>query len=160
MEVLSRYILSVVCAAVLAGILCSLIPGTGGIQSLLRFLSGVYLIITMIQPLIRFDFTWLEDMVMPEASAWRNPAEEGEQIAREEVAERIQTELTAYILDKASDLGGELHVDIRFSDDPVPVPLEADLTGSISSHGKESLIQVLEYDLGIAKENQRWNTAG
>ena len=160
MEALSQYILSVVCAAVLAGILCALIPGTGMIQSLLRFLTGVYLIITMIQPLIRFDFTWLEELVMPEASVWSNPAEEGEKIAREEAAERIEAELTAYILDKASALGGELHVDIRFSDDPVPVPLEADLTGSISSHGKASLIQVLEHDLGIVKENQRWNTTG
>lgn len=160
MEALSRYVLSVICAGVLAGMLSALIPATGPTGGLIRFLSGVYLIITLIQPLIGFNFSGLEELLIPVGSVWDSPAEKGEELAREAAAERIRAELTTYILDKASALGGELQVDIRFNEDPVPLPLAVVLTGSISDRGKASLTRVLEEELGIAKENQRWNTKG
>lgn len=156
MESVREYLVSVTCAAVLCGILCTMVDEkqTGG--ALVKLLCGIFLSLTLIMPLSRISLAELD------LSSWQITREgeeasaEGLEYARQAKSEIIKTKTEAYILDKARQYDLELTVEVEVSDGEIPMPEAVVLRGRISPYARVQLQHLMETELGIPKENQRW----
>ena len=148
------YILSVTCAGVMAAILRAL-AGEGTMRKLAKLLSGLFLAVTVLSPLVQFEIPdparWLEDyMAEGEASV-----QTGEVMAKEYSASIISAEVEAYILDKAAELGCEILAEVRLDDGGLPQSVV--LSGDISTARKAELTRLLARDLGLGEEAVIWS---
>lgn len=156
MEVVREYLVSVTCAAVLCGILCTIVDEkqTGG--ALVKLLCGLFLSLTLIMPLSRLSLTELD------FSSWQITREgeaasaEGFEYARQAKSQIIKSQTEAYILDKARQYDLDLTVEVEVSDGEIPLPQGVVIRGRISPYAKVQLQHLMETELGILKENQRW----
>ena len=150
MNGLTQYILTVVTAAMLVGILQSL-AGQGTMGILTKLLSGVFLALTMLSPVLKLEIpdpaAWFSDMVMDGESL----AAEGEAMAADAKEDIIRSQVEAYILDKAD---ADLAVSVEL--DAAGVPCGVTLTGDVSPRTKAQLSRMLAEDLGLGKEVQQW----
>lgn len=156
MEAAGRYIVSVSAAAILCGILKSILPSKGTHAAILRLVSGIFLSLVTIQPLAHVDLVALPAISDAYVSEAQSAAAQGEFQSRRAAADIIKAQAEAYILDKARLLHGELTVEVTLSDGEPPIPVSVRLTGSISPYAKSRLSAILQEDLGISKENQIW----
>lgn len=153
MTELRQYIYSVVSAALVCGILSSLVK-KGGPGGFLRILCSFFLVLTVIRPFSRADFSQIMHVTTPYKQEGVCAAATGTQMAQEAKAQIIKQNLEAYILDKAIQHNADLCVAVTLNDDHIPI--FAELSGEISPYAKQHLQQLLISDLGIAKENQLW----
>ena len=157
MEALGRYILSVTAAAILLGILRSLLGKKGRGAALVQLIGGLFLTFTMVAPMADVDLDAIFDspwMFSADASVF---ADEGHAISQEQLRSIIKERSEAYILDKASSYHAQLDVDVIVSQDAMPIPTAVRLRGSISPYVKGEMEQWLQDNMGIQKENQLWN---
>ena len=158
MDGIREYLISVTAAAVLCGILKSLMGEKGNSAALVRLICGIFLALTVIRPLKELnltDISLLPSSLMTEARATSG---EGVDYTRQTKADLIKEQCEAYILDKAQTLGASIQVEIRISDDSEPIPVGSMITGNLSPYAKNQLSNALEKDLGIAQEDQKWKT--
>lgn len=156
MKQLGDYVLSVTAAAIIIGILTSLMDGKGGAAALVKMIGGLFLAFVIVQPIAKLDVSAMLSFTEGFARDGETAAAEGENMAAEAVADIIKTNTQAYILDKAETYRAELTVEVTLSQDQVPVPVAASLKGNVSPYAKAQLQKILEDDLGIPKENQLW----
>ena len=156
MEAVRGYLLSVICAAVLGSVLASILPGKSGIAGLVRFAAGVYLTVTILQPILRFDFSSLEDFLQVTAADYAAPSAEGERLADAAMEERIRSSTTSYILDKVISFGAQADVQVELTGDDIPVPRAVIISGNIPADIRSQLEVFLATELGIERENQQW----
>lgn len=154
MTALGEYIFSVVAAAMIIGIINSFQDSKSGSGVLIRMMGGLFLAFTVIAPLAEFDFSGIADFFEDFAAVGQSAAAYGQNVASEELKSIIKAEVEAYILDKANALDAVLTVEVAL--DEASVPAAVRLQGSVSPYGKARLQQILEDELGIAKENQVW----
>lgn len=150
MNGLTQYILTVVAAAMLVGILQSL-AGQGTMGILTKLLGGVFLALTMLSPVLKLEIpdpaAWFSDMVMDGESL----AAEGEAMAADAKEDIIRSQVEAYILDKAdADLAVSVELDAE------GIPCGVTLTGDVSPRTKAQLSRMLAEDLGLGEEVQQW----
>lgn len=156
MDGLGRYILSVVSAAVISGILTSMVSPKGTVGALIRMMCGLFLAFTVIAPVGNLDYdvlTTFSDAYFEEGVA---AASQGEKRTREATAELIKQKTEAYILDKAAELQVEITVEVTVSDSGDPVPEEVIIRGDPAQQEKRLLQEMIATELGIPKEHQRW----
>ena len=150
MNGLTQYILTVVTAAMLVGILQSL-AGQGTMGTLTKLLGGVFLALTMLSPVLKLEIPdpaeWFEDLVMDGESL----AAEGEAMAADAKEDIIRSQVEAYILDKA---GADLTVSVEL--DAEGIPCGVTLTGDVSPRTKAQLSRMLAEELGLGEEVQQW----
>ena len=156
MEPLRQYVLSIAVAAILCGLVLSMAP-KGQFQGILKLVCGVFLALLVIEPVTRLDpsgllFRFRGDWQADGAAA----AAFGEEAARDATSSYIKQESEAYILDKARDLGFSLDVDVSVGEDDLPLPEVAVIRGSMPESVRRELAQLIEENLGIAKENLQW----
>lgn len=156
MEQLSRYILSVIAAAMITAILTGILDKKGSAGTLVRLIGGLFLAFCIVQPLANFDWSALTAFAEGFSADGEAAAAQGEILADEEYRSIIKSRVEAYILDKAETYQAELTVEVTLSDQDVPVPAAARLQGSISPYAKSQLQQMMEEELGISKEDQLW----
>lgn len=156
MENLKQYILAVVAASVLCGLILTLTGKKSTTGPVIKLLCGIFLSLTLIVPLSGpdlLDFTSYENF-------WSNEAEHyasfGQESASVEVGSIITEQCQAYILDKAASLGADIQVQIKLSQDEPPTPWEIHVTGSISPYAKGILKKTIIDELGIPEERQIW----
>lgn len=152
MNALGQYILSVTAAALISGLLCGLLE-TGFGKELLKLLCGLFLTLTVLKPISDIDFTAIQRTYQAERTAAAYTSAAGEKMAQDAIADIIKRETEAYILDKAAEWDAEISVEITIEHN---LPIAAKLQGRISPYAKTQLGTVLEKELGITKENQRW----
>jgi len=153
MRQIGQYVVSLTCAALISGLLPSLL-NEGGMKTMVRLVCGVFLTITALSPLTDFSFPELDmvtDWYQAEGEA---AAAQGEALARQEKSAIIKEGLEAYILDKAAAMGQQITVQISL--DPEGLPLFAEVEGTVSSHAGQMLSKIMETELGIPKEKQQW----
>ena len=152
---MGRYIISVVTAALLCGVLTGFMKDCW-IKKLLKLLCGVFLTFTVIRPVIDFAIPEFPDLgnIYEEAE---EAAQEGKRFAEDSFTDIITAQSEAYILDKAKAMEVFLTAEIATSSvDGIPVPESVVLEGEISPEKKELLSQIITDELGIPKENQVW----
>lgn len=158
MEAVRSYILSVTAASLLCCIATAL-SGKNGIHSkILKLMSGVFLTLVLVAPLVKTTFRFPEIYIQNISAEADSIAANAENNMKQEICAIIKEKTEAYILKKAADLNTELSVTVTLDENNAyPVPKRAHIRGSISPYAKKLLSQILKDDLGIALEDQVWN---
>ena len=155
MAALRQYVFSIVAASIISGVvMCFLQSGT--VKELLKMICGLFLAFMVISPIRQIDLSDFAITASTEADKGKEAAADGEELAADAIAQIIKTETEAYILDKAAELNAALEVRVTVSEDDLPVPVAAELSGGISPYAKRQLEAYLTDELGIPKENQIW----
>jgi len=154
MNALRQWLTGVIGCAMLTSLLEQLCP-EGGAKKVLRFAGGLLLVLSLLRPAAQLR--------LPETSGGGLRAEterlERTFTARNKAvfAARIAEGTRAYIEDKAAELGLRVRAEVRTeTTGGLPLP------ESVTLHGEESeaLSTLIEAQLGIPKEKQRWTTDG
>lgn len=153
MSVLRQYVLSVVAAALICGILSGFVQG-GFHKQWIRLICGFFLTITILGPLADVDLNSLQKWGLPELQEAETATAMGKQAAEKAISDIIIMESEAYILDKAAAMNTNITVEITL--DAQQTPEQIVLCGNVSPYARRQLESILESDLGITKENQRW----
>lgn len=153
MENLRQYIMSVILAALICGILLGLVHSKSS-EKAIRLLCGLFLTLTV----IRFPGQIELDSLFSSYSSYNQTAQDaaalGKKRASKMAADSIKAQYETYILDKASALNAEVSIDISVNQEYIPI--HANISGKISPYNRHRLEDILETDLGITKENQLW----
>ena len=156
MDTLRQYIVSVTTAALICALIKSL-SAKSSYHRTIGLLCGLFLAISILSPFLRPDPDfWVQTFAQnfrTEASA---AAAIGQKSHHEYLAVIIKQKVEAYILDKAAQWNITPEITVFLSDGEMPVPVSVEIRGEISPYEKQRLAQILEIDLGISKENQRW----
>lgn len=152
-----QYLFAVVCAAIVASLTISVVDNKSAASSLVKVISGLFIVITMLAPLRKFSFIdiadYWENMKMDASAAIAN----GEQSTKNELIACIAKQTESYILDKASALGLDLSVEVFVGNDEIPIPESVVLSGNASPYAKIKLQDMISGELGIAEANIAWN---
>ena len=154
MDSLREYILSVVCAAILCGIIKGLAGKTGGSTPVMKLLCGIFLTLSMVKPLMEIKLEDLTDYTRDLHTEAVAASAQGEEIYDSLLKDRIIASTESYILDKARELSMELDVEVSLDQDQIP--REVILKGEWEEPRKRELQDILASELGIAKERQIW----
>lgn len=156
MEVIGRYLLQLTAAAILCRILMSLAGAKGSMAAILRLMTGIFMTLTMVGPLLHIriaDMTDYFDRITVDADYI---TQAGVETAKESLRDIIKERAETYILDKAGTFGAELTVEVSVDGLEWPVPSKVSIRGSISPYGKKRLQALICEDLGIPLEEQVW----
>lgn len=156
MEALGRYILSVTAAAVLLGILRTLLDKKSGSGVLLQLIGGLFLTFTVISPITTINPDALLDGPWELTGQGSAIAAQGQAMAQKELESIIKAQCEAYILDKAQTYQAALEVEVTLNQDEIPAPAAVRLRGSVSPYAKQALQQWLYDEMGISREDQQW----
>ena len=154
MEGLRAYLLRLLWAAMVCGILNRMVKGSG-CAPVIRLLCGVFLTVVLVQPLCGLSFEeplrWTEDLNALGAEI----VEQGSREAQAQKEAIIKTRLEAYIVEKAAQAGASVTADITLGGDGLPRAVT--VTGALSPAAKRQLRQVMTEALGIPEVRQQWN---
>ena len=154
MEHIREYLISVTSAALLCGILQTL-AGQKSSSALLKLICGIFLSLTVIRPLadIRVEkFDFLTQQIRTDAES---AVAEGADYAKQAMIRQIKEQSEAYILDKAAAFDCDITAEVTAEGDP-PVIKACTIRGDLSAYAQTQLSRILEADLGIPEEDQRW----
>ena len=155
MEVLRSYVLSVVCAALVCGVLTDLSEKTGFAKPL-RLVCSIFMAYTLVSPLMRFRFPGWEARNNCYWADARSAAARGENLHALSVAAIIRQETEAYILKEAKSIGANLEVEVELDSGEPPAPSAVTLRGDFDESIETRLSRLLADELGIPKEHQTW----
>lgn len=156
MDFLRDYMLNLIVGAMACSILLNLFPGKP-FSDIGKFLCGVFLTISLLQPLSEADFSrFLSPETQPDTQSGEALAAMGQAYSQNLLAQCIKQDAQTYILDKAASLGLSLDAEVILSQGDIPVPESVTLTGSADDAPRSRLEQIIVQDLGIPKENQLW----
>lgn len=158
MDGIRSYILSVTAAGVVCALTASIGGEKGTIGAVRKLLCGIFMTFVVLSPLTKVSVGALSDLTDSIISEGETAAAAGWQESESALRKGIKTRTEAYISSEAAQLGLKLEVEITLSADPIPVPAAVALTGAASPYAKMRLADILENQLGIAKENQAWNS--
>ncbi|HIT33040.1 MAG TPA: hypothetical protein IAC31_00200 [Candidatus Faecousia intestinigallinarum] len=156
MALIGKYLVSVAAAAILCGIVTTLLGKKGTISAVIKLVCGIFLCFTVLRPWKSSGLADWTDFTGDIAADASGAVQRGETAAREAMAESIKSQTEAYILDKAAALEAVVRVEVTLMEGDPPLPGSVEIKGNISPYAKARLSQVLEEELGIPKEEQRW----
>jgi len=153
------WILGLTAASIIAAILISLSP-SGKSRKITIFASAFMLIVAMLRPVIGFDFSTFSTSVMHYGVMAEDYAdlleEENYRLMRVIIEERS----SAYISDKAINLGIEditVTVLTKKGDDGYPYPNEVSVEARCTAAQKTGLSNYIEGEFGVPKSKQHWS---
>ncbi len=152
-----NYLLSVVAASMLSGILLSVTPN-GAVRRTLSFLCGLVILLAALGPIARLDVEKLSQSMAGLRLETKRTAREAQSGNRELMEAIIKEQSEAYIWDKAAALGvspSRVTVEVRTEGD-WPVPCAAAIDASCTAAQRRRLSALIEQDLAIAPEEQEW----
>ncbi len=157
---MKSYILTILIAAMICAAAGILLPPKTSAGQITKLLSGVLLIVTVISPLTNISFRHLTDYLNGLSSGAEGYVEDGRAAAQEQIDAIIKAETEAYILDKASQMGLQIAVEVALDENNHSIPSGITVTGPLSPYTKEVLSGYITDTLGIAKEKQIWISKG
>lgn len=156
MDQISQYLISVVAAAIISSIAITLISKKSAHGTVVKLLVGIFMSITVVSPLTSFRLSDIGTYLESAEYSAESVANNGSEVAFQEMSVIISEQTQAYILDKASSLGLQLEVDVTLTESTPPVPHAAILMGDASPYAKMRLQQLITNDLGISEDNVIW----
>ncbi len=144
--------------SIISGAVSYVIP-EGGCKNICQILCTAALILCIIEPFQGFDFDEyaVQSALMHE---YENKFLQNAQDSRNRLNKTvIELEYCEYIMDKAKDIGiSQLDIELSTNWDTheIWVPYSVDLKGSWSFEQRQKLTGIIEDELGIPEERQRW----
>lgn len=154
MDGLRQYIVSIIIAALICGIIDGFSCGKTG--STLKLITGLFLTLTIFRPIFQINDLDFSDMIVSYTREADDSISFGEQAAQNAAGQIITEHVRAYILDKAQSLGLEISVEVFLEDEAPFLPDRISIVGSVSPQDKRRLETYISETLGIPKENQQW----
>ena len=153
MDGLCRYVICVVAAALLSGILTRLAQRCSS-GEIVRMLCGIFMTIVLIQPMIGGKELILDSELQGLGKQAEAISEEGTAEAENLRKEFIKQRVEAYISNRAETIGALMQASLSLGEDCVPFFVR--ITGSVSPMNRSRLTQVIVSELGIPREQQEW----
>ena len=151
-----EYLIGVTVAAILCGIVTAISGKKGFLGSVMKLLTGLLMALALVAPWVSISlvdlFGWTENIKSDADDIVLQGQSTGEETYRRVIKERLE----AYILDEARAMGADLSVAVTLSQEGTPVPVAAELSGSISPYHKQRLSLFMTNELGIEREDQIW----
>ena len=156
-ENIRQYIFTLICMAILCGLVPEFFENNSLQKKLLKFAAGLLMMIVAVTPLTgkeRLNINWMSaDLTQEAQAALSSGQEQADGMIQQIIIQRTQ----AYILDKATSMGAELSVEVHLSDAELPAPESVVLTGAVSPYAKKQLSKILVSDLSISEDKLQWN---
>jgi hypothetical protein len=156
MEVLRSYLLSIIAAAVVCWIATALLPKTGSISALGKLLTGVFMTVTILSPVVSWKLPDIGKLTSSFDTDAAEAVSVGKSISQEAISAIIKQQCEAYILDKAADFGAQIEVTVSVTMDAVPIPCGVRISGAYSPYARLRLGEIIHQELGIGEEAQNW----
>lgn len=157
MTALRQWLLGVACTALILAAAEGLAPD-GGVKKVCRLAGSLALLLAAVGPLLQLD----EGVIARAAGEYRSAARSYEERLTEKNNLLYQTIIedtaAAYIVDKAEELGILCQAEVTCSNDEngVPCPWEVTARGVWTEERQAALSRLLEDDLGIPPQRQRF----
>lgn len=148
-----NYLISVTAAAMIAGIVIALTKKNGSISSIIKLLSGLFVAITILHPIVDLPLNDLQLRLDHVSFDSKEAVAYGKKAADEEMMQIITERSCAYIQEKANSLGADLQIEVFLQD---LIPSSVQITGAVSPYAKLRLSQYIANELGISLEDQLW----
>lgn len=153
MNGLREYVVGVVAAALLCGIITRLTRNNAS-GEIVKMLCGVFMTIVVIQP-IAGKQSRLWEFTLPDVTRQAEAVSmEGAAAADDFRREFIKQSTEAYILSRAETMGAVIQAEVSLDENCVPFGVRID--GRISPSYRSKLTQIIASELGIPKEQQEW----
>ncbi len=156
MDHIRSYLLSVIAAALICGILSAIPSKNLALKSIQKTLCGIFMSVTLISPLTGVHLPDLHQYLDAYQADAADAVLLGQTMTQESTARFIKQQTASYILDKAAALGVSLDVWVTLSEDLPQVPCAVSLSGMVSPYAKQRLTEIIEQDLLIKREDQHW----
>ena len=156
MEDIRQYLLTVISAAFLCGIINGIIGKNGSYGTIVKLVSSLVLVLTVISPWTKIklqDLSQYTEGLMHEAETI---TQNGEAFALSQSTSIIKSKTEAYILDKAASIGLNIEVEVTLCESVPHIPCAVKITGNASPYLKQKLHKIITNDLGISEDNQLW----
>lgn len=152
MEEIRAYLLSVLSAVIISSILLRLTGKNGRLAAVMKCICGIYMLITMCEPFLNFDFSkaYIPQYFHEEAKL---AVEEGRSYAEQEMKRYIAEKTASCILEKGKTLGADITVDVIVD---ALTPSAVMISGALSPFAKKELSAWIAENLGISPEAQQW----
>lgn len=157
MEFMRNWILSVTISAMIVAVAESMMP-PGTVKKVARLTGGLVLMLGILQPILRMDY---EDLFLA-ANGFPSVSLEEQETSKtgnEEILKSIiEEELSAYVLDKAKNMGCSCEVEFRCvpGEGGTPVPEAVMVRGLLNAAQRRTMEALLTGDLGIPKDHQTY----
>ena len=158
MDSLRAWLLSLAGAALLTA-LAAMFPTSESLRRIVKLIGGVALTCLLFSPLVAFDYdsyaAALQDCRVS-VSTDGAVSDSSERLQRTV----IESELRAYILDKAAQCGVSLadaQVTLQWSTDGYWYPHEVRIVSEADENQRGKLSDCIQTQLGISVENQDWS---
>ncbi len=156
MEGIKQYLISITAAAVITGLVLSVVNLKTSVGKTIKTIASIFLLITLIGPVIKIDVTKALAMIEQDVDTMTFDTEQSARDVREVYEKLIIERTEAYILDEANTLGARVDVAIELDDSEIPAPEKIILEGEISPYAKSRLCSLISEKLGVSGENQIW----
>ncbi len=153
MGAIKNYLISITAAAMVAGVVTGITKKSGSVSSIIKLLAGLFLTVTILYPILDIRINELQFYFEQMSLDADYAASIGKNAAEDEIKQRITESASAYILEKANNLGVDLQVEVILQD---LVPCAVWISGPVSPHAKLQLSNFITTNLGISLEDQRW----
>ena len=153
---IKAYIISIIAVGILLAVSVNLTQNMGAVGNVVKLVCGVVFLITFISPVIDFPNVDIHKYISNIEMDAEDVIQEGKNIAMAETESIIKAQSETYILDRASEMGLNINVDITLSDTLPKVPVSVFVVGEASPYQKRHLQQIIRKDLGIGEECQIW----
>jgi len=156
MDGIREYLLQVTAAAIVCAIATGLTDQKNMSGKVIQLLAGFFMALAVVGPWMTVRLDFVKDFTEDISSQADRVVAEGEKSAKESMAEIIKEKTKAYILDKAKALGAVLTVEVTLDWENSLLPCGVRLKGNVSPYAKRMLTDIIEKDLGIRAEEQKW----
>ena len=156
MDAIRQYILQLTAAAAVGAVACGMVGKKGTVGAAVKFLTGVFLIVTAASPLTGLRPEQLRlpgEQLQAQAAA---AAARGQAEARRCLEQSIISRTEAYILDKAASISVQVTAEVTLSPGELPVPRSVILRGAAGPYDRTRLERWISRELGIEKEQIQW----
>lgn len=150
------YVFRIITAGVVCAIACAMFHKNDALSRLIKMLSGLFMLITILLPLSHLDLNIISFVEPTIQSDGLRFAESGSLQAQESLRGIITERCQSYIVEKASSMGVSVDVEVSLNDETYPKPCAVKIRGTVSPYTKTRLQTIISQDLGIPKEQQRW----
>ncbi len=156
MEFVRQYLMSLIAAAMIVGIVTAIVKTKGSGGAIIRLVSGIFLALVMLSPVLKIEIRGFMDFYNDISLDAADAVNTGKNMVQNEMHTIIKENLEAYILDKASALQLDVDVDIFLTEELPPAPDSITIKGSVSPYNKQVFQAFLIDEIGIPREQQIW----
>lgn len=155
MSSIRGYLISLIAACMISVVASALIKQER-IQTIVRFLGGMLIVLVAFAPLLSVNMDELTQSILHFSGEYALDTDAIEndtyQLLRKHIKETTQT----YIEAKAKELGASVRAEVTLNDEEYPAPIAAQIEGRLSASQLQALSEYMRDALGIPVQAQNW----